>query len=92
MTVRELLNRIDSSELTEWAAFYSLEPFGDFRSDMQAGIIASTIANCNRSKHSKTFKPIDFMPLVKEEPKQMSGDEIKNVLKAMAEEQNNKRK
>jgi hypothetical protein len=32
------------------------------------------------------------MPLVKEEPKQMSGDEIKNVLKAMAEEQNSKRK
>jgi len=32
--------------------------WGDFR----AGIIASTIANVNRGKKKKAFKPVDFMP------------------------------
>ena len=89
MTVRELLSRIDSKELSEWAAFYSIEPFGYFRSDMQAGIIASTIANCNRQKNSRSFKPMDFMPFgnhVKQNV--MSGEEMKAVMMGIAEKQN----
>lgn len=42
-------------------AYYSLEPFGEERADLRAGIISSTIANVNRGKH-KPFKPTDFMP------------------------------
>jgi len=34
MPVRELLARIGSDELTEWMAFYQLEPFGDMRADL----------------------------------------------------------
>ena len=65
MTVKELLERIDSKELSEWAAYHSLEPFGYLRSDLQAGIVASTMANCNRTKNSqKAFTPIDFMPII----------------------------
>lgn len=91
MTVRQLLSNIDSKELSEWAGYYSLEPFGSLRdSDVPAGIIASTIANCNRTKNSKSFKPEDFMPFVRNEPKVMSGEEMKKVMKQMAQEQEGK--
>ncbi len=62
MPVRELLARIGSDELTEWMAFYQLEPFGDLRADLRSGVISSTIANANRAKHSQAFTPEDFMP------------------------------
>jgi len=91
MTVRQLLNSIDSRELAEWAGYYSLEPFGSFRdSDVPAGIIASTIANCNRTKNTRSFKPEDFMPFTKKRTKVMSGEEMKEVMKQMAREQEGK--
>lgn len=62
--MRELLERTDSRELAEWQAFYQLEPFGVERGDVQAGIVASTIANVNRDrkKRAKPYTPNDFMP------------------------------
>lgn len=30
--------------------------------DFRAGVIAATVANCNRKKGSKAFKATDFMP------------------------------
>lgn len=68
LPVRELLGRIGSDELTEWMAFYQLEPFGDFRADFRSGIVASTFANANRAKDSKPFTPEDFMPFVDKQP------------------------
>jgi hypothetical protein len=64
MPVRELLQRIGSDEITEWMAFYQLEPFGDMRADLRSGVIASTFANANRTKHTRPFTPEDFMPFV----------------------------
>ena len=43
-------------------------PFGDERADLQAGIVASTIANVNRGKNTSAYKPEDFMPYSKREP------------------------
>ncbi|MFZ2738093.1 MAG: DUF4035 domain-containing protein [Burkholderiaceae bacterium] len=68
LPVRELLARIGSDELTEWMAFYQLEPFGDFRADVRAGIVASTFANANRARDTKPFTPEDFMPFVDKQP------------------------
>lgn len=64
MTVRELLARIDSRELSEWLAFFSMEPWGTETEDLRAGVIASTIANVNRDKkkQAKPYKPADFVP------------------------------
>lgn len=64
MPVREMLQRIDSRELTEWMAYYELEPFGAMRGDLHAGIIASTIANTHRDpkQRKQPFEPGDFMP------------------------------
>lgn len=63
-TVRELLHRIDSKELTEWMAFYQLEPWGADVDDWRAGMIASTVANVHRDpkKRREPFSPQDFMP------------------------------
>ena len=85
MSVRQLLQTLDSKEISEWAAYYSLEPFGYFRSaDLPASIIASTLANCNRSKNSKTFTPQDFMLVGEHSKKQvMEEDEMKSILQAM---------
>ena len=65
MTVRELLQRIDSRELTEWIAYDTVEPIGAVRTDLAAGIISSTVANCHRGKNTQAFTPMDFMPLQK---------------------------
>ena len=82
MTVRELLARIDSRELSEWMAYYEVNPFGSVRDDLQAGIVASTIANVNRGKNDKSFTPSDFMPYM-EKPQQSEGD-MQAVMNALA--------
>ena len=61
MTVRELLQRMGSDELSEWMAFYQLEPFGDYRADYRSGVVASTFANAHRAKDASPFRPEDFM-------------------------------
>ena len=62
MTVSELLSRVSSHELTEWQAYYGLEPFGEDRADLRAGIVASTVANVFRKSGTSPYKAQDFMP------------------------------
>jgi hypothetical protein len=58
-----LLGELSSSQLAEWLAYFQLEPFGEERDDLRMGIVASTIANVNRSpKRKKPYEPRDFMP------------------------------
>lgn len=64
MPVRELLARVGSDELTEWMAFYQLEPFGEVRADLRSGVVAATFANAHRTKDSRAFTPEDFMPFI----------------------------
>lgn len=62
MPVGELLARTSSRELSEWAAYERIAgPLGSSRADLQAGIIAATVANANRSK-GKPSTPTDFIP------------------------------
>ncbi len=77
MTVRELLARIDSHELTEWMAFHNLRPFGEEQSDIRAGIVASTVANC--STVNGGFKPSDFIPQYGESRGPQSDADIKDM-------------
>lgn len=53
-----------SDELTEWMAYYQIEPFGDYRADVRSGVVAATLANANRAPNAKVFTPEDFMPFV----------------------------
>ena len=52
--------------------YYAMEPWGEQRADLRAGIVASTMANLWRSK-GEPSKPSDFMPEfgdVKPKPRQ----------------------
>lgn len=56
-----MLQRMSSAELTEWIAFYQLEPFGGDTEYIGHAITAATVANVNRGKH-KPAKVEEFMP------------------------------
>ena len=57
-----MLAEISSALFAEWLAYSRIEPWGEERADLRAGIVASTIANVNRGKKGKEFSPADFMP------------------------------
>lgn len=79
MTVRELLSRIGADELSEWIAYASLEPFGAIRGDLQAGIVASTIAGALGGKAT----PGDFL-LTFEPKKEKTGAELEAFFRNLA--------
>jgi hypothetical protein len=62
--VREIEDAMPATELTEWALFYDQHPFGEYRADLRAGIVAAVVA---ATAGNKNAKPSDFMPLVKRE-------------------------
>lgn len=72
MTVRELLARIDSRELSEWMAYYQLEPWGTETEDLRTGLVTSAIYNVNRDpkKNRRPFSPEDFVPKRVTEPRE----------------------
>ena len=57
-----MLQDLTSKQVSEWMAYYNIEPWGEGQGFYQAGIIASLIANVNRKKGAKPFKPKDFIP------------------------------
>ncbi len=48
--------------MAEWDAYSRIEPFGQVRADIRAGIISAVIANSNRTKKNRAYKYTDFMP------------------------------
>lgn len=63
-----MLERMTSEELSEWHAFYKLEPFGEERADLRSGIVASILVNTNLKKGAKATTPLDFMPYAEKQP------------------------
>jgi hypothetical protein len=86
MTVRELLLRMDAREFQEWKAKFHNDPFGTARGDLQAGIVASVLANKDRPRSAQRFTPDDFaLQFGPRETRVMSEREIKDeVLKLNA--------
>ena len=72
LDVDAMLSEISSHTLSEWMAYDRLEPWGEERADLRAGIIAATIANSMRGKKGKPFKPADFMPKFEMEDEEMA--------------------
>jgi len=66
-TVAELLDRVDSHELTEWMAFDSIDPIGHWRTDYGFGLLCALQANMHRQKGKQPLKPQDFMPFQPED-------------------------
>ena len=67
---------MDSKEFDLWIKYAELEPFGEERADLRAGIIASTIANVNRTKKDKPFQASDFMPEFTKEPSKQPDNKL----------------
>lgn len=63
-------------------AFDSLEPFGEARADLRAGIIAATMANHSMSPPKEPRRPIDYMLFAKR-------PEVKPILLADKKAQSN---
>lgn len=59
---------LDLEQITDWIAYHQLRPIGETRADLRAGIVAATMANCHRAKHSRAFSPSDFMPFYRPAP------------------------
>ncbi len=76
-----MLGSITGRQLAEWQAFERIDPFGNERADLAAGIIASTIANVHRGKRSKAYDAGDFMPNFGPR-KRKSREELKAALMA----------
>lgn len=83
---------MSAKRFAEWQAYYQLEPFGPPAGYWQAGLIASTLANVNRTKKSqKAMTPEDFMPrgmtqAENDEPVDV-GAQALQVFQAIAEQQ-----
>ena len=66
------MQSLSREELSEWQAFWQLEPFGSQFDEYRSALIASVVAevNRNRKKRGKAFTPKEFMPeWGKDEPK-----------------------
>lgn len=48
-------------EYDDWSAYYAVEPWGSYRDNLHAGIIAATVANAHKGKRAKALTPADFM-------------------------------
>ncbi len=68
-----------SADIAEAMAFERMEPIGEYREDLRAALIASTIANCNRSSKSKPFTLSDFMLEFGEKKEKTIDDDIKEI-------------
>jgi hypothetical protein len=78
MTRGELLEKVSSRELSEWIAYYGLEPWGEAQSEYRAALVTSMIANTARDdkKHPQPFRAEEFM----REGYLMKDDEPVNLL------------
>lgn len=57
----KLADEIDSATFSYWLAYSELNPFGQSRDNIHAGMIASMIANVNRKKGSPAISAADFL-------------------------------
>jgi hypothetical protein len=70
-----------------WMAYYSIAPWGEERGDLQAGIVASTVANCmGRGKGQPAFNPEDFMPKFSKSEAEPMSEERKAISDMMREQ------
>ncbi|MBW0450842.1 phage tail assembly protein T [Paraburkholderia phenoliruptrix] len=64
MSVARCQQEINSAELTEWLAYYQIEPFGTHMDDLRAGVVTAAVYNGIRDakKRPEPFGPADVIP------------------------------
>lgn len=85
MSVSEMLARLSKDELTEWLAFFFLEPWGCAEEDHRFGVIAAKIHNSNTT--GAPLEPADFFPpRSKRERNKLLQEKIRNTFESMPHE------
>lgn len=82
-----MLAEVDADQFAEWVAYSDVEPWGEERADLRAGIIAAEIANTPPRFVGKVgrFRPADLMPNFGREPvKPQSGRQMAVMAMAWA--------
>lgn len=81
-----MLAEMPSRLLSEWMAYFEIEPFGEERGDLRMGILAALIANINRDpKRARSFEPKDFMPKFGDDVREVPVEEkVKAIFGMMA--------
>ena len=69
MTVGEMMQRMSHTEFLYWVAKHGIEPIGDSRADLRAGVVAAQVHNANITKKTDAKTPLDFMLFKREQPK-----------------------
>lgn len=51
------------TELIEWLAYYQIDPYGEVRDDLRAGVVAAQVFNAqlDRKTRNKAKGPADFI-------------------------------
>jgi hypothetical protein len=88
----EIEQTVSARDLDEMREFYQLEPWGSWRDNVHAGIIASVLCNIHRSKDSDPFTYEDFLMMSQEEAQERTerkrrakAGALFNLLKSKAE-------
>lgn len=84
MTVDRLEIEMSSDEYSDWLTFYDLEPFGDTRNNIHAGMIASVMANQTRKKGTRAYSFKDFMIMNPDERREQATKEFVSFIKSAA--------
>lgn len=69
MTVREMLSRMDSYELTEWMVEYGMSPWGELRDDHRTALQTAHLMDVHRDRKKRVqpFQAKDFLLTFKEQ-------------------------
>lgn len=84
----ELLASTSSDELTEWMAFDAIDPIGDARGEIQAGVIAASIRNVHGGIDGRAATAADFFPTLQrpsEKPVDISA-QVRSAFKSLKKE------
>lgn len=79
-----MLERISSRELSEWMAYYRLEPFGQERDNLHAGMMAAAVYNVNRAKNQQAIGAEEFLINLQPEEEAKTPQEIFGMLRTWA--------
>lgn len=82
----EMMERMPASEFNEWMILEKIEPFGDRRADVLAGLIRETIVNVNRKKPIPHDK---FIPKWETEPRRQTPVDHLRFIRLVQTVQNN---
>ena len=84
------IEQMGSSELFEWYKYWQMEPWGSYRDNIHAGLIASTLANAFMSK-GKRVNYQDFMLVDRREHAKKKTTEFITWMKSVGKKKNGRK-